>query len=586
MSSNVQLRIGSSSSQVFHMDGTLSFTLDTNNRGSGSVSFQSTKSNPVTGTEIGIYWIGTRIFGGTLETVARSRASARSTAQSTLACTFTSWEHRLAEIRVQCIVVSGMDAGDLFQHIVTTYAAGEGFTFLDIRTGALAAALGQIKYEAVSVSDILDDLAVRSNFVWGSTPDKGLYYRSKALTSTSALALTNASKNIVQHSSTETREDYVNGGQIRVSWAGIPSETSGVLHGNGVIRTFNIPDVAGIPQLVDHIDKILLGGVEATFGILNIDTDKQFYYDPGSKTITQDVAEPVLTSADSLEIFYWILGRNIITYEDTAEIAARAAIEGSSGRYEVFLDDSNNISQVGALNKLKAYISKRAPGRNGAAAGTMPRVHVIEVWSYVANAVVDLVPGEVITINDLNPTTGGVLSLLVQSIQVNEIAAFNVTGRGILKYTVNAVDYIRVDDFVDFFKGLAAGGGSITGSGGSISGGGGGTGGGGTAGGMYTVPVVAGVATPNPALGKIQKIIITGATTIAAPSGTPVDGDEMILWIIQDAITGGFFPTFDAIYKLGDFAIIDVQLGRYNALSMFFDTANWYVKSQVLGQTL
>jgi len=572
------------------MDGKLNYSLDTSNRGSGSVSFQSNKATPTAGMEIGIYWLGTRVFGGTIERVNTVRASPVSLTRAMYTCTFASWEKLLQKRRIQSAVYVGMDAGDIIHDIIANYAPDEGLTAVDVQTGALAADLGTLKYEATSIAEAFDDLANKSGYIWWVDPEKGYYFRNKSTTTASPLALTNAAINIVSHESSETMEDYANAGQIRVSWDGIPPETSGVLHGDGTVRTFDIPDVMSVPQLVDHISKITLGGVEATVGILNIDTDKQFYYQPGSKTITQDPAEPVLTSADDLEIFYWILGRNIITWEETGEITARATIEGtgSTGRYEIFLDDSSNVDQVGALNKLKAEIKRRCPGLNGGTAGAMPKVHDIQVWSYKPDAVASLLPGHVISIDDANPSTGGAIELLIQTVNVQEVVARNApgaSGRGVLLYSVVAVDYVRVDDFVDFFKSIAGGGSS--GGGGGTSVGSGSSGGGSSRPAQYTVPVVSSVATPNPSLGYIQKITVTGLLTIAAPAGTPSDGDLCELLIIQDATTGGFQYALNAIYKLGDFTNVTIDKGTYALIPIRYDGGNWYLNGPgISGQSL
>jgi hypothetical protein len=104
-------------------------------------------------------------------------------------------------------------------------------------------------------------------------------------------------------------------------------------------------------------------------------------------------------------------------------------------------------------------------------------------------------------------------------------------------------------------------------------------------GGSYLVPIIVNVATPDPSLGAIQKIIVVDVLAIAAPIGTPADGARVALFIIQDLTLGGFQPAFDAIYKLGDYAVLNIDKGCYAILDLIWDTANWYIYGvPVMGQ--
>lgn len=454
-SSNVQITFGGGMTQQFHKQGSLAFSLDTNARGSGSAMFlKSNLTGVQSGVEISVFLKGVKVFGGTVESVDKQRIPSKVTTKGWTSVEFTSWEHRLESELIQTDVISGMNAGDTFKYIVDTYQRGAGFTYGQIEDGIGDTEMGVTKYQAVSIAEALDDLATRSNYLWGSSPDKVLYFVPKSLVVESDLVLTNAAKNIISHKSSESRQDYANAAMTVIGWDQIGSTSSGELNGDGSTRDFTLPDVGVDPARIDHIEKILLNGVEQNVGVTGVDTDKDFYWSSGNNVITQDSALPLLTSADVLEIFYFPLGRNVITYEDEDEITARQAIEGGSGRYEVAFQDTYNSDQVGALNKLKGYLDKQCPGRNGKPAGTLPNQHTIIVNSYVADAVTSLQPGQVFKINDTNPDTGGETSLIVQNISCQEIAAIEGGGMGFLQYTVAAMDFGRRADFVDYFKGL------------------------------------------------------------------------------------------------------------------------------------
>ena len=57
--------------------------------------------------------------------------------------------------------------------------------------------------------------------------------------------------------------------------------------------------------------------------------------------------------------------------------------------------------------------------------------------------------------------------------------------------------------------------------------------------------------TPNSTNTDIFRVTLTGSATLAVPSGSPFDGQQMLLEITQDA-TGNRTLTFGAGYQIGD----------------------------------
>jgi hypothetical protein len=92
---------------------------------------------------------------------------------------------------------------------------------------------------------------------------------------------------------------------------------------------------------------ILVSGQPATVGIQGIDDNKQFYWQPGSPSISYDSSLPKLPAGTVIDITY--VGEstiNVIVPNNTA-IAAQAAIEGNSGIIAE-IEDANSLNTTTA----------------------------------------------------------------------------------------------------------------------------------------------------------------------------------------------------------------------------------------------
>jgi hypothetical protein len=92
---------------------------------------------------------------------------------------------------------------------------------------------------------------------------------------------------------------------------------------------------------------ILVNGQPATVGIQGIDNNKQFYWQPGSPSISYDSSLPKLPSGTVIDITY--VGEstiNVIVPNNTA-ITAQAAIEGNSGIIAE-IEDANSLNTTTA----------------------------------------------------------------------------------------------------------------------------------------------------------------------------------------------------------------------------------------------
>ena len=114
--------------------------------------------------------------------------------------------------------------------------------------------------------------------------------------------------------------------------------------GNGSATTFNTPLQIGIAP------KATLNGVAQTVGILGVDTGKQWYWNQGSTTITQDSSGTVLTSSDVLVVQYQTETPGVAQAPNVASLQQQQGIEASSGEYDRAVQVSQPIQPADLLD--------------------------------------------------------------------------------------------------------------------------------------------------------------------------------------------------------------------------------------------
>ena len=176
-----------------------------------------------------------------------------------------------------------------------------------------------------------------------------------------------------------TLEKYSNTALVEVSAAQGSSELSqNIVGGSPQRRSWNVSSgIAATPTITRWTQASLAGiGIGSflpypqTVGLLNDPATGQgmdWYWSPGSPTITQD---PVIgfalgfgtggdTVGEYLQVQYFPQISLVQTYQDTAGIAARIAIEGGSGEYDTYVSPGNlaNIADSANVNYAQAVIA-------------------------------------------------------------------------------------------------------------------------------------------------------------------------------------------------------------------------------------
>jgi hypothetical protein len=432
----------------------ISFNTTVGESGTANGVIYSTRHNPTIGESIVIYDTnGQAVWGGTVDKIDTQRIGTSS--ERSYAFSAVSWEQMFSRRKCIVKVYSGLNAGDILADILGTSMVGDVYDIGVIMDGAAAADLGIINYSGWLVKEAFDDLASRSGYIWFQDADRKVYFVPRTSATLTDLVIDQSRKNYRFPVVTEIRTDYYNKGSIAISWDAFDTLEKEVV-GDGVTTQWEVD----FP--IDNVEKIEINGVEADFGIQDEDSERQFYYLKGGTTIYQEELDPVLQSTDTLTIYYNKVHGNVISYEATADIAARQTLEGGSGVYESpLIEDLAITDPAVGLSKIESHIRRNNPWMNGAPAGTLPKEYKFIFSSYEIDAH-QLVAGAMINVEWVNPSTGGAKNLLVQTVNgtLKGYSYFDKNSSsnedsGWFEYEVRAVEWVPLQTGVDFFRSLA-----------------------------------------------------------------------------------------------------------------------------------
>ncbi len=225
------------------------------------------------------------------------------------------------------------------------------------------------------------------------------------------------------------------------------------------------------------------GTVRLNVAQANTSNTADLYWQPGNKSVAC-VTAPGLVAGQMLAVEYTRLGGDCIQVEDTAAVNLRAITEAGTGKYQRVESDTSQTSNIAGL--LEAQQALAAYGTIPVSFSFETDVSGLQTGQYLTFAVADIPPGIQALVN---PTFAGspVINLnrwVIQEIQAAFITGPNpddanpwldqsaVPGAGHYKYTVTVINATVIGSYLDFWEGLASGGGTSAGSGGGGSAGG------------------------------------------------------------------------------------------------------------------
>jgi hypothetical protein len=137
-------------------------------------------------------------------------------------------------------------------------------------------------------------------------------------------------------------------------------------------------------------------------------------------------------AADTLSVTYQGSFPNILVYDDLAEIAARASLEGGTGIYEAFQSGTDVLGDTAALSVAQAIIERY---------GRVPR-------TFSFQTLLDgFVAGQIVTVNW--PTLGFTADdMLIERIDVLDESATN------LWYTLRCISGRDIGNWQEFWRSI------------------------------------------------------------------------------------------------------------------------------------
>lgn len=283
---------------------------------------------PRIGDEVALDWRGQRLFGGSIENLETEYFHYGNINYRYLAVDCVDW-NAIADRRTIGESYVAQTAGTIVRDIITRVLAQDGVTAGTIMDGPVIA---RAVYNYTKISRVLDDLSERTGLHWDIDDRKVLHFFERtAVPAPFDLSATAPVRNIrVRRSRNQYRNwQYFRGGKA-VTATQVES-----IRGDGTMRTF----VVQFPLY--EAPTVTRAGVPQTVGIRELERDRQWYWNKNDNTITQDPAQPVLLTTDTVTISYRGLYDIVQIVNDEAAIQDRQTVEGGSGLYEQVIIESN-----------------------------------------------------------------------------------------------------------------------------------------------------------------------------------------------------------------------------------------------------
>lgn len=304
-----------------------------------------------------------RYFVGTIAVLASRWLNPRqpvAVVEHTLSC--VSFD-QIASRRIVTIPQSYTDrsAGYIVRDIATQFLGGENVGVGGVEDGPTFATF--TIESGASVYEVFDSIAEQSGMYWDilgvlASPELRLYARgslvsgwSIGVTSPIVIGGPGGEAGI---SVVTDRQGLANEVWVEVS-EGPGDRTVQDFLGNGSEREFSVDNP------IDSHPVIRVDGFEKTVAVENY-IAADWYWNPGSPTVKQHPSQPILTGANLLSVEYVPRIRVLLSHpsglaSDGANIAARAALEVTSGRYQAVIAAGDGATIANATTAAQAYLA-------------------------------------------------------------------------------------------------------------------------------------------------------------------------------------------------------------------------------------
>lgn len=300
------------------------------------------------------------IFAGSIESVEALRYPGTLAGLWRISCVD---HHRILDRRITGQQSwQGVRAGDIVTGICTGYLEGEGVGIDFVQQGPV---IERFEIDHATVAEALQKLAELAGMVWYI--DYGRQLRFFAPNSYACpFELEPDSRNFQNLALRTTREQYANRIIAKIGQFVRDPQTAR-FDANG--RTgegeepldWMKPDGSrkrwAVTYPVHAAPTVRVNGSPRVVGTYG-DESAEFYWQTGSREISQSENSQALAPGDVLEITYVGLSSEVLTVENAGEISRRAAVEGHTGIYEKLVDTSEEMTRADARQYAKAALDR------------------------------------------------------------------------------------------------------------------------------------------------------------------------------------------------------------------------------------
>jgi hypothetical protein len=539
--------------------GSLNVDRVLNQRDRCSVQFDDPAGSwsPSAGLDLGVFIDGTRVFGGIIASVERDRSPRAAWRRNKIEAAGYEWlcDRRIVgNAATPTVAYVGAKANDIVRDLISTWCVSDGIDITTVTAGA-GPTIDSIEFTLATVSDALNQVCAIAKRKWFIDVDKKIRFVDP--TSGSSLYTISTSSNNALEGTVSVTEDltqYANRVILRLPNAltDVQTESFDGSHGtqptDGARRDWEMV----YPLATEPV--VTVDSVSKTVGIRGVDTGKNWYWQDGSATISQEPTDTVLPNTSTLEVNYTGRKAVFVQADNSTQQTTRAAAELNSGIYTLLFENSSSISVADAEQLAAAILDQ-----------------VDEASFVLTLQSLDIplaIPGARLTFDAIGLSS-----------EVFTVRSLNITTSGNTPYyrIEAAKGPILKDGFEAFssFSGGGANSASVTASGG---------GGGSSTDVFFGVNPVTASVTPDWANGAAQKIDLVsagGATTINAPSGA-ADGLEVTIMLIPRT----YGITWNAAWKMPDWAVVDPTASTYTLARWKYDGSTLRLTSFLTGVPL
>lgn len=374
---------------------------------------------PDDGDPVELYDNGVMIFGGLVSDYDETTPPGTGALKTAVNCVDY---NQLADRRLVAEVYENMTAGAIVRAIVTKYLAADGVTANGVQDGPV---IPKITFNYVYASDAFSELFDRTGYAWNIDYERDLHFFGRE-TFRAPLALSDTSENFRALHVKRSLSDYRNRQYLRGGKA-LTAPRIESWKGDGENRTFTTAFPIG------KAPTVTVASLAQTVGVKGVDTGKQWYWSKGTDTISQDAAAPVPLADTVVQVTYQGLYPIVISAKDDAQIADRAAREGTSGIYDAIADGRDTDDYDLALDRAMSYLRQK---------GLIQDVVLFDTDSP------GLVAGQLISIDVTRHRLRG-------DYLIDSVSGSDMDGK-FVRWNVRALSGERLGSWVDFFKKLAA----------------------------------------------------------------------------------------------------------------------------------